>query len=482
MAGFDLPNMQPETFAQANPFFTGWAAAQQIQDQGYKNQIDAATAKYADPTAAAALAYSQAQTPYLNAQTQGIYQGQIPKDQADANLANAQAKFAGIMAIANYLKGAGYYNRNSPAMLGLNASNTSTGQSLVASNPTAANNATNDASNVISGAGFVGLPSSSNGGQGPVYNVPTKTSSGVTQGGSVNLPTITPSDQWPSSAYMQNAGNNGNPGIPSQNQQSQTPQQKTLSAMLQTAFGPAFMGAAPNATSNQPMMPIQQQLLPQNLPQNYPQNSNVLNPDAAALQNYIKNKMANTNLTKGQQQQVVYDNSLQNTLQPLLNDLPSVVTYSGASGHAQLIKDKVNAAFGRPVSANYQNYLDYMKVAPVIANELRRAYGGQATDSENKMLEELVDPISWYAQPAQALKQFQTLMNAVHQNTQAITQSKVTNLNQATNSPALQVPQAAQNASAMIPAFPNKAAFQSWYSSLSPDKQAAVSAQLKGAA
>lgn len=90
-----IGGIAPETFEQANPFIAGYAAGQQLmgtaQQQQYNqyiNQMLAQQVPYAGPQAAAQLAYSRAQTPYLQAQTGSV----------NANTALTQGITPGVIA------------------------------------------------------------------------------------------------------------------------------------------------------------------------------------------------------------------------------------------------------------------------------------------------------------------------------------------------------------------------------------------------
>lgn len=109
MIQVQAPNFQ--TWNDINAFGSGFTGAQDmyaksVQNQylqptlqqellkaQYNNQLLGAQAQLAVPSAQAALATSQAMAPYYNAQTQDIYQGKIPQEQASANLSNVTAQY-----------------------------------------------------------------------------------------------------------------------------------------------------------------------------------------------------------------------------------------------------------------------------------------------------------------------------------------------------------------------------------------------------
>lgn len=127
---------QPETFQQANPMTTGIGAAQQIYQQGIRNQYLAPMlaqqlqqaqlnnqilqpqAQYAPQMTQAELAYRQAQAPYVQAQTQGILKGQIPLDLAESAKDYAMLPLLGAQAgLTNTQTEMNQFKINNPALM-----------------------------------------------------------------------------------------------------------------------------------------------------------------------------------------------------------------------------------------------------------------------------------------------------------------------------------------------------------------------------
>jgi hypothetical protein len=201
--------IQPETFAQANPFITGFGAGQQLINQGmqnqyqnYQNQIAAAQAQYANPMAAAQLAYTQQQAPNMAAQTQGILQGQIPEEQGLGAYYGAQG---------NLVSG------RTPALI-QQANNS------IYTNPLLAN--------------AQQLQQAANQGLNPTLqqlNLPNVAPNGTVNSGpltSAGIPIPTPNGQ-----------------VPSQLPANSAPPQSIASQAVQAAFGPGFMGQGNLVTS-----------------------------------------------------------------------------------------------------------------------------------------------------------------------------------------------------------------------------------------
>lgn len=152
-----------------------------------------------------------------------------------------------------------------------------------------------------------------------------------------------------------------------------------------------------------------------NMPQNgnNPANASSAygNLNTPAVQQTAQNaalKETTTNQIANQRQYSQILGNLMNQAQPLI---PSVAKYAGAQGQAQLVADRVAASSGS-VNPDYQNYLTFTRAyAPNIANEMRRTLGGQATDSERKVMDSLTNPAYWDSNPQIAMQQFSSLQN-----------------------------------------------------------------------
>lgn len=91
--------------------------------------------------------------------------------------------------------------------------------------------------------------------------------------------------------------------------------------------------------------------------------------------------------------------------------MPSVTKYAGAQGKLQLAKDSAKAAIGE-VNPQYSEYLQFTNVvAPNVANEMRRVLGGQATDYEAKVMNNLSNPSFWLTNPTLANQQWNFMEN-----------------------------------------------------------------------
>lgn len=368
----------PETFAQANPFLSGFNAGQATinkglinQGQQYMNQMNAAKAQYAMPEAQQQLLKDQLSNQILQPQAQyapqmtladlalkqampGYYgaMGQealskIPLNQAQANMANAQIPYLPYQMMGKYYQGLGQYMAHGPASLAVRMQNNPAFQNYVANNPQAQ-------------ANYAGLMGSALGNQ-------------------ISVP--------------------GLPGMP-----------------------PMKINASQNPN--------------QNIQNGVPSAYGAVNPsDINSVNNAVQNSYIKSAFTPQQLQQITYENSADNMFNDVAHDFPAITKFAGLAGHAGMTASKYGSAFGLQTDPDYTKFIDFTQTkAPLISNEIRRAFGSQATDTQTEELNKLVNPVYWDKSPQIALSQLQSLYGALKANSRAITQPKNVNLAQAIGS------------------------------------------------
>lgn len=373
---------QPQTFAQSNPFLTGFGAGQglitqglQNQQLGLNNQILGVNAQYAQPMAQQDLLKSQLNNQILQPQAQyapqmtladlalkqampGYYgamsaeaMSKVPLNQAQTQMTEAQIPYMPYQMMGKYYQGLGQYMAHGPASLAVRMQSNPAFQSLVANNPQAQ-------------ANYTGLMQSALANQ-------------------VSVPQL--------------------PGMPGVNlNASQMPQPTPQQSMQQGATVPTAYG----------------QVSP---------------TDMNAVGNAAQNAYLKTAYTPQQIQQMTYENSAENMLKQV--DMPSIAKFAGLAGHANMAGSKYASAFGLNTDPNYQKFVNFKETqAPLIANEIRRAYGSQATDSEQEIMTNLANPIYWDKSPTIALNQMDSLLSTLRANAQAISQPKNMNLAQTLHS------------------------------------------------
>lgn len=140
------------------------------------------------------------------------------------------------------------------------------------------------------------------------------------------------------------------------------------------------------------------------------------------------------------QKQRYYAQSVDNMLNQVAPIMPQITKFAGAVGKYGSTVDKYASAFNLQANdPDYQTFNNFINTqAPLISNEMRRAFGGQATDTEMKTMGNLANPIYWKSNPTLALSQFNSLVNTLKANDKALVQSQsqtLGGLNNAINSP-----------------------------------------------
>ena len=182
---------------------------------------------------------------------------------------------------------------------------------------------------------------------------------------------------------------------------------------------------------------------------------------------------------------------LYNQASPLIS---SVSKYSGYSGGFDKLLQAGKSGTGGVTPQDYQDLLNFKQSAPVIANEIRRQLGGQATDAEARVMGQLVDPSLWNKSPQQVMGLWHNLGAIINTSGSVLKKSQsqiASGLGNEANIGGVAPPSQATNKLTpnaplksaplkSITSFKSKQDFQNWYSGLSPSKQAQVRAHLGG--
>jgi hypothetical protein len=264
-----------------------------------------------------------------------------------------------------------------------------------------------------------------------------------------------------------------------QNLESQNPQLASAAANVQ-AQSVAGSGYGMNNVSAPSIPGVNAQSLSQINPNMG--NGQAVNVTPDQIKNYQDTAGSQAQLSSTQapiQQQRVFSNSFdniyQNQLAPLL---PSVTKFAGLGGRTELEAEKLKTGLGFNPSQDYQNYNTFVEGASKLAsNEMRRALGGNATDSQIAEMQQLADPAFWFENPKLALQRWNSLIASKYQNDRAIFNSPNQNYQQGMQQ-IQRGPTTVPNAASGLPKFNNKQEFQSWYSKLPVDQQRQVRQQL----
>jgi len=331
--------------------FLPQSLAEQLRGASIGNDLKDVELQYAPQMTQAQLAMLRAQPNLINAQANEA-NAKVPLYGAQTNLTNAEVPYVGLKYTAPFLS----------AQANLLKAGTGVSNSFRNWSQTPEGSAL-----IQSNPGLAQAVFSSMSGQSGLLN------SGIAGGG------VSPSMQNLLSAT-------GSPGAPQQQLPSITLPGTTPAAPAGAASG------QPAANMNAP--------IPDNI---------------SAVQNASQDTYAKKVLTANQRNQQLYASILDNLFQGAQPLMDSVTGYAGLAGRAKLQQDRVQASLGKTPS-DYQNYLNFTRnYATNIANEMRRTLGGQATDSEQKLMANVSNPAYWDSNPDLAMQQFKSLQDMYRQ-------------------------------------------------------------------
>jgi hypothetical protein len=175
--------------------------------------------------------------------------------------------------------------------------------------------------------------------------------------------------------------------------------------------------AAVSTTADNPAQPVVS--TPQSGVQ---QGQNTISPSLLqSLQSAVGSKLMKDTNTSQVLNQRTYALSVHNMLNKLAPDMPEITQFAGLAGQAKKSADAYAASMGLSRDPAYIKFNNFANIqAPLITNEIRRAFGGQATDSEQRLMSRLVNPVYWKTSPQLAMSQFQQLIDSLKQNETAL--------------------------------------------------------------
>lgn len=126
------------------------------------------------------------------------------------------------------------------------------------------------------------------------------------------------------------------------------------------------------------------------------------------------------------QMQRTFINSANETLREIQPNFNVIAKYAGLAMKSKLPFEKYAASVGlQPDNKDYQIVRNFLEVQrPALANEIRRAFAGQASDTEIKSMLRLVDPLAWGSNPAAAVSHMNSLVGMLTAISKALTQSQ----------------------------------------------------------
>lgn len=388
---------QPETFQQANPLLSGVQAGQQIFQQGVQNA-------------------------YL---PQSL-QAQIGLQRAQAGLMGAQTQYFPMTAMAQYLRGAGDYQRalgqNSPLAAYASVQNNPALQAVIAKNPALAKQITNM---VVTGSLYGRGATIPGGPQMPTMQMPQQgigQAQNIPQGIMQNQNALPPATPMPTTPGGTQVPANL-PSIQSTGNVPMTPQQqKTLDAVHQYMQQRQQQGQSTTQNQMYQGYPVTQ-LSNQNA--QLSQNPLLRPQDSQTFADTSGSRAIDVTTPKPIQQQRYFAQSFDTQMAPWIPKLPDITNFAGAAGKANLAADKYAAAFNLKNSPQYQNWTAFTNAASELAgNELRRALGVNASVSAKEDMDELQNTGYWNEHPGDALARWNALLAAKHANDQVLAMSQ----------------------------------------------------------
>lgn len=201
-----------------------------------------------------------------------------------------------------------------------------------------------------------------------------------------------------------------------------------------------------------------------------------------AMQSATGSALAKKINTTGVLNQRMYSLSVHNMLNQLAPNMKEIAQFAGLAGKARQSADKYAASVNMLNDPSYVKFHNFTNVqAPLIANEISRAFGKNATDQESKALRHLANPVYWNSNPKLALNQFQSLINSLNANEKSLIdnpQQVKDTLRRNIQSP-IQVPGiSGQSPDMNIPSFNSKDEFRNWYSGLSNSQKESVKSRM----
>lgn len=391
-----LPVQQftPETFEQANPFMTGMQQGistafmapqlqQQLKASQLANALNQIKLQYAPQMTQADLAYKQAQTPYLQAET-GLTNERAkyyPSDiQSQINQRNVQTQFLPLMDLANLqntltnqARLGQSTSRFGPAyqLARLYQSLSPAGKAEFEAQPGMVE-ALNHAMQMIGSQ--IGKPS-----EQPSANL----SELINQ----QLQKLYPGSKeitFPSADQQQQASplSQASQGVP---------------------IDAATQSIAPGLLNSQ-----------QNVPDSFQSQEGVqiptlTNDQVSNIQDVLHSEALKKSQTAAQMNQRLYSVSARRLYDQVTPLLPSVSKFTGISGKAALANSAIQASLGR-ADPDYTNYLKFKnQVSTLLSNEYRRVMGGQATDKEAQLMSKLTVPNFTTITPSQLMDLYHNL-------------------------------------------------------------------------
>lgn len=135
----------------------------------------------------------------------------------------------------------------------------------------------------------------------------------------------------------------------------------------------------------------------------------------SGAQDMLSSKLIKSTTPNALLLQRTYANSADQLLKQVAPELPIITKFAGIQGQTNAKWDDMLARFDIKTDPDFAKYNNFMTVTgPTIANDIKRAMGAAATDTERSIFEHLTVPEWWKNNPELALQQLQTLSNSLY--------------------------------------------------------------------
>jgi hypothetical protein len=227
----------------------------------------------------------------------------------------------------------------------------------------------------------------------------------------------------PVSIAQQLSGNNGIPSQPLQGlggiQQGVSP---LNAAQGQTTIAaPSSVGSM--LTNSNGSVPVTAASITSTVPSGVPLNKAAQIASSQADKNIVQSKIEKDTNTTANLDQSLYNATAANLYNDVSQYLPSIKNYATYSGGFNSLLDKFKSGATGVSPQDYNNLLAFKNGIIPLASDVRRQYGGQATDSERAIMDEFVSGKIWDETPAQIQIKWDQVGNSINRQGQVLKQS-----------------------------------------------------------
>lgn len=155
--------------------------------------------------------------------------------------------------------------------------------------------------------------------------------------------------------------------------------------------------------------------LAQNLSDEMGNTGKVTEEDVDNIMDYSGNVSEKKGTTAAIFNQRQFGANLDEIIKRVDTNMPAYAKYAGMFGKADLMNEKIKVALGGQPSPALTQYANAIKDLSVAAQDYKRTVGGQATDQETKLIDNLVSGDAWWNNSQLAMSQWNELKGLAQQ-------------------------------------------------------------------